>query len=34
LDQAFASIAMVTDYSVQGMWNSYEQYNEMAKELG
>lgn len=34
LDQAFASIAMVTDYSVQGMWNSYDQYNEMAKELG
>lgn len=34
LDKAFAEIAMVTDYSVQDMWNSYDQYAEMAKDLG
>lgn len=34
LDKAFASIAMVTDYSVQEMWSSYGQYAEMANELG
>lgn len=34
LDDAFASIAMVSDYSVQEMWNIYDQYNQMAQELG
>ena len=34
LDQAFASIAMVTDYSVKEMWSSYDQYSEMAQKLG
>lgn len=34
LDKSFAEIAMVTDYSVQDMWNSYDQYAEMANELG
>lgn len=34
LDEAFASIAMVTDYSVEQMWQSYSQYNDMARELG
>lgn len=34
LDKSFASIAMVTSYSVQEMWASYGQYAEMAKELG
>lgn len=34
LDKAFASIAMVTDYSVDEMWSSYDQYSEMARELG
>lgn len=34
LDKSFASIAMVTDYSVQEMWASYDQYAQMANELG
>lgn len=34
LDASFASIAMVTDYSVAQMWDSYDQYAEMANELG
>lgn len=34
LDKSFAQIAMVTDYSVQEMWSSYDQYAEMANELG
>lgn len=34
LDQAFASIAMVTDYSVSDMWKQYDKYAEMANELG
>lgn len=34
LDKAFASIAMVTNYSVQDMWKSYDDYAEMARKLG
>ena len=34
LDKSFASIAMVTDKSVQDMWSTYEQYADMASELG
>lgn len=34
LDASFASIAMVTDYSVSDMWSSYGDYAEMANELG
>lgn len=34
LDKSFADIAMVTDYSVQEMWSSYDQYAAMANELG
>lgn len=34
LDAAFASIAMVTDYSVEQMWESYGSYAEMANRLG
>lgn len=34
LDKSFANIAMVTDYSVQKMWSSYDQYAEMANKLG
>lgn len=34
LDKSFAEIAMVTDYSVGQMWESYNQYAEMANELG
>lgn len=34
LDAAFASIAMVTDYSVEQMWSSYDDYAEMANRLG
>ena len=34
LDKSFAEIAMVTDYSVGQMWESYDQYAEMANELG
>ena len=34
IDKAFAEIAMVTDYSVNDMWNSYSQYSKMANELG
>lgn len=34
LDKSFANIAMVTDYSVGQMWESYGQYAEMANQLG
>lgn len=34
LDQNFASIAMVTDYSVADMWGAYNDYANMANELG
>lgn len=34
LDKSFADIAMVTDYSVGEMWESYEDYSKMANELG
>lgn len=34
LDKAFAQIAMVTNYSVQDMWNQYDNYAKMATELG
>lgn len=34
LDKAFASIAMVTNYSVDEMWGSYDQYADMAQKLG
>lgn len=34
LDAAFASIAMVTNYSVQEMWSSYDNYAKMANRLG
>lgn len=34
LDKSFASIAMVTKYSVNDMWKSYSQYAEMAGQLG
>lgn len=34
LDKSFASIAMVTDKTLGGMWASYGDYNKMAQELG
>ena len=34
LDKSFASIAMVTNYSVKDMWAQYDQYAEMANRLG
>lgn len=34
LDKSFASIAMVTNKTVSGMWETYEQYANMASELG
>lgn len=34
LDKSFASIAMVTKYSVDEMWGSYSLYVDMAAELG
>lgn len=34
LDKSFAEIAMVTRYSVNEMWQSYEQYAAMANRLG
>lgn len=34
LDKSFANIAMVTDYTVGQMWESYDQYAQMANELG
>ena len=34
LDKGFAEIAMVTDYSVGQMWESYNQYSEIANKLG
>ena len=34
LDKSFASIAMVTEYSVKDMWEQYDQYAAMANKLG
>ena len=34
LDKAFASIAMVTDYTVSGLWENYSTYAQIAKDLG
>lgn len=34
LDKAFGSIAMVTNETINSMWSSYNQYNQMAKNLG
>ena len=34
LDKAFASIAMVTDQTVGGLWDTYDQYAQIAKDLG
>lgn len=34
LDKAFASIAMVTSQTVEGMWSSYGRYAQMAAALG
>lgn len=34
LDKSFASIAMVTKYSVDEMWGSYSLYADMAAQLG
>lgn len=34
LDKSFASIAMVTSNSVEGMWKSYSHYAQMASQLG
>lgn len=34
LDKSFASIAMVTKYSVNEMWSSYSLYADMASQLG
>ena len=34
LDKAFASIAMVTDKTVEGLWATYDDYADMANRLG
>ena len=34
IDKAFASIAMVTDKTVSGLWEHYGEYAEMAQKLG
>ena len=34
LDQAFASIAMVTNYQMSDLWGMYDQYSEIANRLG
>lgn len=34
LDKAFASIAMVTDKTIGGLWETYDDYAEMANKLG
>ena len=34
LDKSFASIAMVTNYGIKEMWQSYGQYTDMAAQLG
>ena len=34
IDKAFASIAMVTDKTVSGLWESYGEYAQMAQKLG
>lgn len=34
LDEAFASIALVTDNSVEQMWSYYDEYSQIANELG
>ena len=34
IDKAFASIAMVTDYDISGLWEQYDDYAKIANELG
>lgn len=34
LDKAFGQIAMVTEFSIEDMWNKYEAYAKIANELG
>lgn len=34
LDQAFTSIAMVTNYQVGDLWEQYDKYSELANKLG
>ena len=34
LDKAFTEIAVVTEYSVEDLWNTFETYNKMAQQLG
>lgn len=34
IDKAFASIAMVTDYDISGLWEQYNDYAKIANELG
>lgn len=34
IDKAFASIAMVTDYDISGLWEQYADYAKIANELG
>ena len=34
LDKAFASIAMVTNKTVEGLWATYDEYADMANRLG
>lgn len=34
LDEALASIAMVSNYSVEDMWGFYDQYADMAQKMG
>lgn len=34
LDQAFGQIAMVTDFTLQDMWNKYDAYAQIANEMG
>ena len=34
LDKAFGQIAMVTEFSIEDMWNKYDAYAKIANELG
>lgn len=34
IDKAFASIAMVTDKTISGLWSHYDEYATMAQKLG
>ena len=34
IDKAFASIAMVTDKTISGLWAHYDEYAQMAQKLG